>query len=569
MSTLPNQLASTANRRWIFLAFLGVLHLVFLQEPTTMLGRLLFLSHIGLGLLWQPFVQPRRRVGFAGTVLVVLSATLLAYFLNWGLLLLWTMLLAGVTGGKVFLFPDRWERLFHLLALGYLVTVVLALILPQLLVASQFAEMALPDLMLYLSPLAFLGMAALPMGRSTSGDRAEIVDFIYGVLVFLLLAVIVLGSLSFSLFFKAIYAEALLTTLALVSGTLLLMGFIWDPRSGFGGLGAAMAQHVMSLGLPVEDWLESLAELSRNEEDPDRFLALACSELPQRLPGVVGGSWDDHNSHHTFGEQQGHYLELSSDRLKIGLVTRVHPSPGMRWHYDLVARILAEFYLGKWRAQELSRLSYIEAIHETGARLTHDVKNLLQSMDTLCAAAKHEGGTPSAGFHALLQRQLPEISIRLRQTLEKLSKPGKAVLAHPMPAANWLEALENRYAADWLFFSEEGNLVACMVDDPALFSSIAENLLQNIIDKRRIDRDITAVVRLFCRENKLELEVIDTGGDITDVIATKLFNQRLPSENGLGVGLYQCARLAEQGGYRLELAENRPGCVRFRLAAAA
>lgn len=566
---MPNQLAFTTNRRWIFLAFLGVLHLVFLQEPTTTLGRLLFLSHIGLGLLWQPFVQPRRRVGFAGTVLVVLSAALLAYYLNWGLLLLWTMLLAGVAGGKVFLFPDRWERLFHLLALGYLVTVVLALILPQLLVAAQLAETALPNLMIYLSPLAFLGMAALPMGRSTSGSRAEIVDFIYGVLVFLLLAVIVLGSLSFSLFFKAIYAEALLTTLALASGTLMLLGFIWDPRSGFGGLGAAMAQHVMSLGLPVEDWLESLAELSRSEEDPDRFLALACTELPLRLPGVVGGSWDDQDGHHTFGEQLGHPLELSSGRLKIGLVTRVQPSPGMRWHYDLAVRILAEFYLGKWRAQELMRLSYIEAIHETGARLTHDVKNLLQSMDTLCAAAEQEGGTPSAGFHALLRRQLPEISTRLRQTLEKLAKPGQAMPAQPMPATNWLAALENRYAADWLVFSGEGTLPACMVDDPALFSSIAENLLQNIVEKRRSGPDITAEVSLFCRENKPWLEVSDTGGDISDVIATKLFNQRLPSENGLGVGLYQCARLAEQGGYRLELAENRVGCVRFRLVVAA
>jgi signal transduction histidine kinase len=568
VTTLPNQLASTANRRWIFLAFLGVLHLVFLQEPATPLGRLLFLSHIGLGLLWQPFVQPRRRVGLGGTVLVVLSAALLAYFLNWGLLLLWTMLLAGVAGGKVFLFPDRWERLFHLLSLGYLVTVVLALILPQLLAAAHLAETALPDLMIYLSPLGFLGMAALPMGRTTTEDRAEIVDFIYGVLVFLLLAVIVLGSLSFSLLFKTSYVEAVMTTLALVSGILLLLGFIWDPRSGFGGLGAAVAQHVMSLGLPVEAWLESLAELSRHEEDPDRFLALACAELPRRLPGVVGGSWEGRDGHHAFGEQHGHYLELPSGRLKIGLVTRVQPSPGMRWHYDLAARLLAEFYLGKWRAQELKRLSYIEAIHETGARLTHDVKNLLQSMDTLCATSEQEGGTPSAGFLALLRRQLPEISARLRQTLEKLSEPGKAMPAKPIPALSWLAALKNRYVADWLVFSAEGDLSACSVEDPALFSSIAENLLQNIVEKRRSSPDITAEVHLFCRDNKPGLEVSDTGCDISDVIATRLFKENLPSENGLGVGLYQCARLAEQGSYRLELAENREGYVRFRLGAA-
>jgi sensor histidine kinase regulating citrate/malate metabolism len=140
--------------------------------------------------------------------------------------------------------------------------------------------------------------------------------------------------------------------------------------------------------------------------------------------------------------------------------------------------------------------------------------------------------------------------------------------AKPMPAVSWLAALENRYVADWLVFSAEGNLSACSVEDPALFSSIAENLLQNIVEKRRSSPDITAEVRLFCRDNKPGLEVSDTGGDISDVIATRLFKERLPSENGLGVGLYQCARLAEQGGYRLELAENREGYVRFRLGTA-
>jgi hypothetical protein len=38
------------------------------------------------------------------------------------------------------------------------------------------------------------------------------------------------------------------------------------------------------------------------------------------------------------------------------------------------------------------------------------------------------------------------------------------------------------------------------------------------------------------------------------------------SANGLGIGLYQAARLAEKYGYALTLAENRDGMVYFALA---
>lgn len=556
------------RRRWIFLAFLVALHLVFLQGPETALGRLLFLSHIGVGLLWQPFVQSRRRVGFGGTLLVVCTAALSAYFLNWAFLIVWTMLLSGVVGGKVFLFPGRSERLFHLLALGYLTTVVLALLLPQSLAAMHLADPVLAGLVLYLSPTVFLVMALLPTERETLEERTEIVDYVYGVLVFLLVAVIVLGSLSLALLLKVGYLESLLMTLGLVAGVLLLLGLIWDPRAGFAGLGSAVAQHVMSLGLPIEDWLKSLADLTRHEEDPDRFLALACAELPERLPGVVGGSWEGVVAHDAFGEQRGYRVRFAHGRLKLELVTRFEPSPSVVWHYDLVVRLLAEFYLGKWRAQELKRLSYIEAIHETGARLTHDVKNLLQSLDTLCKAAEEEGKTPSPHFSELLRRQLPAIAARLRQTLAKLSAPGRLAASQPAPASDWLAGLESRYADTWIAFMAEGDLTDARVGDSAMFSSIAENLLQNIADKRRADPEVSAAVRLHAGKDGVWLEVSDDGAAIAPAVASRLFVQRISSESGLGIGLYQSARLAEQGGYRLTLAENRDGCVRFRLAPA-
>lgn len=557
-----------ARRRWIFFSFLGVLHLVFLQGPDSLLGRLFFLAHIGIGLLWQPFVQPRRRMGWVATLCVVSCAALFAYYLNWGLLVIWTMLLAGVVGGKIFLFPNRWERAFHLTALGYLVLALLALVLPQALRNLHLVEPLFDKVALYLAPMLLVLMAALPVERSSAWDHGEFVDYVYSVLMFLLLAVIVLGSLSFSFLFVADYFEALLMTLALVAGTLLLLGFIWDPRAGFSGLGSAVAQHVMSLGLPIESWLESLARFSEQEEDPERFLALACAALPQRLPGVEGGHWDVLGRQGDFGRAGTHRVGFTYGHLKLVLFCRERPSPSLLWHHDMAVRLLAEFYLGKWRAQELKRLSYIEAIHETGARLTHDMKNLLQSLETLCLAAEQEGSRPSPRFHELLRRQLPEIAVRLRQTLAKLATPGRAADTAPMAADAWLAALENRYAADWVAFGVTGDPAASVIDDPGLFSSIAENLLQNIADKRRLDPAIRAEVRLGQVEGKPWLEVRDSGGAVPAEVVSRLFAQHAPSETGLGIGLYQSARLAEEKGYRLVLGENRDGRVCFRLAPA-
>lgn len=560
---------TVGRRRWIFLAFLGALHLIFMLGPDNAVARWLFLSHIGLGLLWQPFVQPRRRLGIEGAVVVVCAAALLAWFLNWGILLVWTVLLAGVVGGKVFVFPDRWERIFHLSGLGYLVMVTLVLALPAA-VAPLAALEAPANVIHFLAPLVLIFMALLPVRQEAIDERAEIVDFIYGMFVVLLLTVLVLGSLSFSLLYRIGYLESILITLGAVAGLLLMLAFIWNPHAGFTGVGTAVAQHVISLGLPVEEWLQSLAELSRFEEDPERFLAQACEDLPRRLPGVCGGRWAVAATRGEFGKQEGHRSRFAHGGVVVELVTRSEPSPALRWHHDLVVRLLAEFYLGKWRAHELQRLSYIEAIHETGARLTHDVKNLLQSLETLCVAANEAGMAPSPRFAELLRRQLPEISARLRQTLNKLVEPGKQLQPADLPqtAAGWLASLERRYADAETRIIGEGDVMGCRMEAPALFFSVAENLLQNIAAKRRRQPGIRATLRLVCLPAGAALEVCDDGAAIAPELAARLLRERVASEDGLGIGLYQCARQAERAGYRLHLVANREGCVCFRLEAA-
>jgi hypothetical protein len=56
-------------------------------------------------------------------------------------------------------------------------------------------------------------------------------------------------------------------------------------------------------------------------------------------------------------------------------------SPTLIWHCNLLAQLLAQFHADKQRTLAFKQLSYMQAIHETGARLTHDVKNLLQSLN--------------------------------------------------------------------------------------------------------------------------------------------------------------------------------------------
>ena len=59
-STLPNRLI--ALRRGLLLALLAALYLVLWQGPDTLLGRTLFVAHLGLFMLWQPFVHAEQRL---------------------------------------------------------------------------------------------------------------------------------------------------------------------------------------------------------------------------------------------------------------------------------------------------------------------------------------------------------------------------------------------------------------------------------------------------------------------------------------------------------------------------
>ncbi len=545
--------------RLLFVAMLVLLHLTAMRGVEDVWARALMLAHFGLFILWQPFMRGEQSLTPLQLIGIALICVLALFFWNWWLMLLWLCILAGVVGGKVFSFQERWQRYFYLTVLSYLVALLLIWVFPQLL--PGFTQPG--DLQLFAQyglPLLFLVMLALPAEAET-GETPQVVDFFYSAFLFMIIALLVLGSFAFMTLGRLSYPLALSYSMIVIAGILLLLGLTWNPRAGFAGLGMLFSRYLLSVGLPFEQWLYFLAELSQAETKPEQFLRQACAGLG-KLPWVSGGAWRSSAYSGEFGQPSKNTAEYADRELQLSVYTRYNLSPALTWHFHLLGQVLGEFYTAKLREQKLQQQSYLQAVYETGARMTHDVKNLLQSLNVLCAAAEREHGG-SDELQALMRRQLPLITQRLQQTLDKLRRP-----AHDdnsaMPAASWWRGLQRSYAGQRIEF-REGAIGAAAVLPRELFDSAADNLLQNALAKRKLQGEFAISVSFACGDT-VRLEVRDGGRAVADETARDLLRGPVPSDGGLGIGLYQVARHAEACGYSLELAHNADGKVSFVLS---
>ncbi|MGP1675875.1 MAG: ATP-binding protein [Burkholderiales bacterium] len=560
-STLTRAYPTLNARYWrlLFVAMLALLHLTAMRGVEDDWARALMLAHFGLFILWQPFMRAEQRLTPLQLCAIILVCVLALFFWNWWLMLLWLCMLAGVIGGKVFLVEARWQRYFHLTVLLYLVALLLIWVFPQLLPGfSQTRD--LQQFTQYGLPLLFLVMLALP-AQAETGKMPQVVDFFYSALLFMIIALLVLGSFAFMTLGRLTYPVALTYSLLLIAGILLLLGLTWNPRAGFAGLGMLFSRYLLSVGLPFEQWLYFLAELSQSETQPEKFLRQACAGLG-RLPWVGGGAWRSSAYSGEFGQPSKNTVEYADSELHLRVYTRYSLSPALTWHFHLLGQLLGEFYTAKLREQKLQQQSYVQAVYETGARMTHDIKNLLQSLKVLCAAAEQEAGG-SDELQALMRRQLPVITQRLQQTLDKLRRPANES-GSAVQAQSWWRSLQRSYTGQKIEFCA-GEIGDQALLPRELFDSAADNLIQNAIGKRRQQGDFAISVSLACGDTA-RLEVCDSGRAIAPQTAAELLRGPVPSDSGLGIGLYQVARHAEACGYSLVLAHNAEGKVSFVLS---
>ena len=554
---------NTGNRlltgRWLMLAMLGLLHAAMLLGVDSAWAHPLLLAHLGLFLIWQPLWRGEREVGRGAMVFIVLSAAVTMFWLNWWVSAFWLTGLFGLVGGRVFAFRDRWTRLLYLSVMAYLLAVLLLWVVPNLFAAQSSIEVG-RILMWYVLPVLMLVMLVLPISNEPVGS-AQTVDFIYSLMLFMLLTLVVLGSLAVMTLAGIDYLEALLRCLFLIALVLLALGGLWNPRFGFSGLQMMFSRYLLSVGTPFESWLTHLAETAQREPDPAAYLRRAFAVLAD-FPWLSGLSWQAPDGAGQIGQSSKYSVTLQEGALRLTLYARQSLNPSVLLHTHLLAQLIGYFYQAKQRERSLRDITRLQAVYETGSRLTHDLKNMLQSLLSLSAIAR----SSEQRAQQLLQQQLPQLTQRIEMILNKLRHPHIDSETTQLPMTVWWGALQLRNQYQPIAWRAPEGLPDKKIP-AALFDCVVDNLLDNALRKRQFQPDIAIFVEIH--SEPFSLKVCDSGEPVLEAVTANLLRGVAASENGLGIGLYQAARWAEQLGFRLGLIENQTGKVCFELREAA
>lgn len=548
---------------------------------------MLFFAHIGAVLMWQPLVPHKRSLTAFQIALVAGVGALLAALLSPWVLLAWATLLTGLAAGRITMLAPRSERALYMAILGFMVVVMFLLLVPDLLPLNLHTGLPGPvarrwligGLALALLPLALLAWRAdVASAVQQRGARrlGGTYDLVYTTWVVSLLLLLIFFGIALMALSRLGYLESMAITLVGFSTLLLTFSWVWagfdhgDVQDGAGsGLSVLLSRYLLSFGLPYEVWLDKLTTLNRTQSDPVQFFDGAMHALGD-LAIVAGAEWRGVGVAGSFGVNDGGEAvritaqtteEETRREIEVVLRTREALSPSFLWHFQLLVGLAAEFYWAKVREARLLQRNYLRAVHETGARLTHDVKNLLQTLDGLVEAiACVENDTQ---VRKLVGRQLPEISARLAATLAKLQAPATDS-QRLLNLSAWWSTLARRYESEGVTFCTaqwDDNLPII----EALFDSAAENMIGNALRKRSTEPALTIQVSLVCQAGVIAFSVQDSGAAIPAEIVRQLFHSPVASRDGLGIGLFQLAEQALAFGYQVLLTDNSPGYVRLAL----
>ena len=548
---------------------------------------MLFFAHIGAVLLWQPLVSHRHTLTTLQMAAIAGVGALLAALLSTWVLLAWAALLTGLAAGRITMMAPRAERALYIGVLAFMVVLLFLLLVPGLLPVPLQA--GLPGTgargwMIGLLAIALLPLALLAWRSDLSTVRQHGVarrlggtyDLVYTAWVVGLLLLLIFFGIALMALSRLGYLESMAITLIGFSSLLLTFSWLWSgmdhgdaPDGTGGGFSVLLSRYLLSFGLPYEVWLDKLTTLNRTQSDPERFFDGAMQALGD-LAIVAGAEWRGSGMHGQFGVLDGgEAVRITAQtqdgenrrEIEVVLRTREALSPAFLWHFQLLVGLAAEFYWAKLREAKLIQRNYLRAVHETGARLTHDVKNLLQSLNGLVEAVDYVDDDQEV--RKLIGRQLPAIAQRLAATLAKLQTPSTNS-QRMRNLTTWWEILARRYERQGVTFHPP-LLDSALPVNEGLFDSAADNMIGNALRKRALKSDLRIEATLKCRDGVVEFAIQDDGAPAADEMVMRLFKGPVASRDGMGIGLYQLAVQAQECGYEVLLAENRAGEVRFEL----
>lgn len=536
------------------------LHASLIWGDTTYLYSALLLCHYGFFLLWQPVMRQSDKLSWQFTLIIMLGAALTMLFMSWWLTAFWIAGLFALIGGRVFSSEPTRSRLPNILAATYLLTILLLWVVPKLLNTNNDLAAA-SFLVIYLLPLLPLSILFLSVKNKPTTYTANI-DFFYTLLIFLLTLIVILGSFAIGVIWQIHYIKLLIYAVLGLAVTLVALSWLWNPSASFSGLELLMSKYLLSLGLPFEQWIRKIAMHAEDESSADGFLHAALHELAA-LNWVAGVTLEANQAKQEIGSVTEHISNFSFQQLHLTLYSRWQFTPAMYLHVQLLTQILGEFYEAKRREETISQNVYMQSLYETGSRLTHDIKNILQSLGTLASASEQsQHASDDARLIELIKKQLPRLNQRLASTLTKLELPSLEK-KNQAKVSTWWKSFKQLNAHYQVQFEAPSTLPKADIDADVL-DSVVDNLLQNALEKAKMEANISIKVTLM-PSNHFCLEVTDSGSAIPVEVADRLFKSHVTSKNGLGVGLYHAAQQAQHAGYTLSLIDNLNGEVRFRL----
>jgi len=540
----------------ILASTLLVYHIIIWSPPNSVLQFPLSFILYGLFLLWQPLWNKESSIIKLPTAVIALAFVLITYFFPNESLVFFGLILSGLIGSRLLSHSS-----FHGFDLLALIIIILEMVvgvvpgaIPQIELPRMFANYMQP---IILVPIILFYFAPNYEGRKQKENQ---IDLMHGLLVATLIFIVLLGGIVTNLLYGVEYIDGLLLTVFIVSTLTIGISWFWNPGVGFSGIGVLLNRYAMTIGGPFETWIKTLTSLIEEHYlTPSEYLEAACEQLVEN-DWLNAIHWDLKSYKITVGEKQGTRLDYTLDeKAKAQVYFKSHPGTALEQHTNLLIRMAYQFYLSKLNQEKVRTHEHFSTIHHTGARLTHDVKNILQSIKTSLEIL--ELNPNSQKHQKLLQTNLTQISARLENTLDRLKAPELGTQIKLVDCSQWIEKLETEHESNSRITIHSGieNNIPLPVD---LFDSVIDNLINNALSKPSVK---AVVIRLACNEKTMELSVCDDGAPVEENIVGTLFKQHITGGSGMGIGLYQAAIMAHTFGFELELSRNETGKVCFTL----
>lgn len=511
--------------------------------------------HIALFILWHPFWLGESRLKWRSCAIFVAIGLCVGLSHSWLMLSFWIIFIASLLAGEPF--RKRRDISAQVLAILYLLGGLFVCSLP-----SSFDLMVEAHIQIYL--MVFFTAVLLCLGlikqqRKHSNIRQT--DILLSLIFFQVIIITAMATVLFVLFQHSHYLTALLFSLLAAAATIISINLIWHWFSGTTALAFLWNRYLLILGSPFEGLLVKFSALAKTTQSPAQYLEICFAEFI-KLDWVEGLHWRAASGRGEVGAQTQHQLDIEIADMNISLFAKQPLHGALAVHARLLVHMVTHFYHSIKRERSLAHRAHVQALYETGARLTHDIKNLLQGMKTLSAAGENTNNP--VAFHALFVKQIPTINERLETTLRKLTEPSQNKRDRDVTLSEWWLDLQQRYQGRDIELHAEIEMDRSIPDE--MFNTVSENLLENARAKRLSDREISIKAQLISNSDGIVFSVMDTGYAVPADKAPFLLTEPVRSDQGLGVGLYQSFAVAKHQGYELVLETNQEGMVCFTLA---